>query len=482
MSIVEAPIALSSVTQWDRSAEVVVVGLGVAGTCAALEAHRAGADVLALERASVGGGASAASQGIFYFGGGTALQRECGYEDTVDDMYTFLRASTSTTDDESLRAFCEDNPDHFDWMEQQGVPFERRSFKGKAVYLRTGEGLLTTGNEKAWPFRDMTTPFPRGHQTSCKPEEYGGYVAMQALLARVDAENVPVMYETGVVALVIDDTGRVCGVKAKHEGKEIFIEGRKGVILAAGSFNLNEDIISTQMPIYHKYGKPLGMPTNDGAGMLLGQSVGVDTTALDGVIATASIYPPADLVKGIVVNANGERFVAEDVYHGKMAYAIERQPEAKAFLILDEEIFDYPKHGSHKFIDGFETITDMETRLGVPAGSLEKTLSEYNADIAQGQDSQHHKHSDWLKELHAPYAVFEISIPSSDYHFISLGGLRTNVNGQALSAEGIAVPGLYAVGACTGHFALTGEEYASGLSLGPGSYFGRRAGAHAAAR
>ncbi len=61
--------------------------------------------------------------------------------------------------------------------------------------------------------------------------------------------------------------------------------------------------------------------------------------------------------------------MAEDVYHGRMSHHIARQPGAKAFLILDEEIFAYPKHGSHTFVDAFETVAEMEQALGVPAGS-----------------------------------------------------------------------------------------------------------------
>lgn len=98
MSNIEAAARVGTQPDWHRSADVVVVGLGMAGTCAALEAHRAGADVLVIERASGGGGASATSEGIFYLGGGTALQTECGYRDDPEEMFKFMRASTSTSD------------------------------------------------------------------------------------------------------------------------------------------------------------------------------------------------------------------------------------------------------------------------------------------------------------------------------------------------------------------------------------------------
>jgi succinate dehydrogenase/fumarate reductase flavoprotein subunit len=481
MPVVEGPFRQSDVSDWEQSADLVVIGLGIAGACAALEAQRAGAEVLVLERAAAGGGASALSQGQFYLGGGTAVQDACGYEDSPENMYAFLRAVTTTDEEDKLRTFCESSVEHFDWLEAQGVPFARIAYKHKAVYTRTGEGLLSTGNEKAWPFREQAAPAPRGHQVSGDGDISGGNVAMRALLGTVEREQVPVLYEANVIGLVQDDDGRVIGVKMRKDGVDSFVQARKGVLLAAGSFNLNADVTGEHMPLFSQYGKPLGEPTNDGAGLLLGRTVGVAERGMHGLVATASIYPPEDLIKGIVVNAEGRRFVAEDVYHGRMANRIAEQPDAKAFLILDEEIFGYPKHGSHTFLDAYETVEDMEAALGVPAGSLAATLERYNADIETGEDTEFHKHPDWLKVLHAPFAVFEISIPRSDYHWMSLGGLVTDADGRALREDGTPIPGLYAAGACTNHLAQDGDEYASGMSLAGGSLFGRRAGRHVAA-
>jgi succinate dehydrogenase/fumarate reductase flavoprotein subunit len=477
--VIEPPIRAVDVPSWERTVDLLVVGYGIAGACAAIEGHRAGADVLVLERAAAGGGASALSQGQFYLGGGTDVQTTCGYDDTPDNMYAFLRAVTTTTDEASLRVFCEQSVSHFDWLESLGVPFRREAYTHKAVYVRSGEGLLTTGNEKVWPFREQAQYAPRGHQVSGDGPIPGGYVAMQAVLGTAAAEGVPVQYETAVIGLVVDDDGRVVGVRARRDGVDSFVAARRGVVLAAGSFNLNADITSEHMPLFSRYGKPLGEPTNDGAGLLLGRTVGVAETGMSGLVATASIYPPENLIKGIVVNANGERFMPEDAYHGRQANLIAKQPGALAYLVLDEEIFAYPQHGSHTFVDGFEDVDEMESRLGVPAGSLRRTLADYNADVAAGEDSAFHKHPDWLKQLTAPYAVFDISVPHSDYHWMSLGGLRADEFGRALDASGEPVPGLYAVGACTAHLAQDGDEYASGMSLAAGSLFGRRAAVHA---
>lgn len=476
-------IAAADVAAWDRSADVVVIGQGVAGTCAALEAHRAGAEVLVIERASGGGGASALSSGIFYLGGGTPVQKALGYEDDADNMAKFLMASCDPLDPVAVRRFCDDSAAHFDWLETQGVPFERTGFKGKAVYLNTTECLLTTGNEKAWPFNEIAKPVARGHKVAGVGENAGA-VAMTALLQRCVDEGVPAIYDSNVVGLVRNDAGRIVGVKVKQAGNVILhVEARRGVIIACGSNNLNYEMIRENIPLMSETAEPLGTPANDGAGILLGMSVGAGTSAMDGVIPTASIYPPADLIKGIIVNKLGRRFVAEDSYHGRTGACIMEQPDQTAYLILDSEIFAYPEMVVHRhtLVDGWETIEEMEAGLNLPAGSLVRTMDEYNRGAAEGRDPMLNKQPEWLKPLDkGPYAAFDISFNKSMYYFITLGGLRTGLNGEVLDQRAEPIQGLYAVGASAAHIPRSGKSYASGLSLGPGSYFGRRAGRHAA--
>ena len=237
------------------------------------------------------------------------------------------------------------------------------------------------------------------------------------------------------------------------------------------------------LPLLTETSEPLGIPSNDGAGVRLGLSAGAHAVAMDGVIPTASIYPPGQLIKGIVVNRNGERFVAEDVYHGRLGNFVMEQPAQTAYLIVDSEVFAYPENplAKHTLVDGWETVEEMEAGLALPPGSLVETLRAYNADAARGVDSRFHKHSDWLKPLDAgPYAAFDISFDKSHYLFITLGGIKTDATGRALDLKSNTIPGLYVVGASAAHIPRTGKAYASGLSLGPGSYFGRRAGRHAA--
>ncbi len=469
--------------EWDRAVDVVVVGQGIAGACAALEAHRAGAEVLVLERAGGGGGASALSEGIFYLGGGTPVQHACGYEDTVQNLYDFLRASTSHPDDALVRTFAEGARDHFDWLEQQGVPFTRTAFPGKVVSVRTADCLLTTGNEKIWPFKDAARPVPRGHQAR-SDEVNGGLSAMRALLATCEAEGIETICNAAVTGLETDAVGRVVGVTATIDGAQRRIGARRGVVVATGSFTNNAELVQKWLPLLSETSSPLGVPSNDGAGLKLAQQAGAALAGMDGVIATASIYPPENLIKGIVVNANGERFVAEDSYHGRLAGFIMEQPGQKAYLIVDSEIFAYPEAEAarHVLIDGYETVADMATGLGLPEGALERTMDEYNSDAELGEDRRLHKQPPWLKPLdQAPYAAFDISFDRSIYLYITLGGINTDARARVLDPSGMPIAGLYAAGACAAHIPQNGKEYASGLSLGPGSFFGRAAGREAAA-
>ena len=96
------------------SYDVVVVGFGIAGACAALEAANAGASVLLLEKAAVHGGTSSMSGGHFYLGGGTAVQQAARFEDPVEEMVTYLTVTSKEPEPEKIRTYCEGSVEHFD--------------------------------------------------------------------------------------------------------------------------------------------------------------------------------------------------------------------------------------------------------------------------------------------------------------------------------------------------------------------------------
>jgi 3-oxo-5alpha-steroid 4-dehydrogenase len=228
-----------------------------------------------------------------------------------------------------------------------------------------------------------------------------------------------------------------------------------------------------------------GTPYDDGSGIMLGVSAGGQAMRLDRAFLTSPFYPPENMIKGILVNALGKRFVAEDSYHGRTAGFTVEQPDGVAYLILDSETFGYPpyEYFEQRLIDGWDTVEDMEAGIGLPAGALVETMTRYNADMAAGQDSEFHKYEDWLKPLTAPpYAAFDLSLNRAKYAGFSLGGLRTSENAEVLTEAGVPVPGLYAAGACAWNIAQDARGYSSGTCIGEATFFGRRAGRFAAGR
>ena len=460
---------------WD----VVVVGFGIAGGCAALEAARAGARVLLLEKAAVHGGTSSMSGGHFYLGGGTAVQRATSQDDSVEEMEKYLLATSRDPEPDKIHAYCEGSAGHLDWLESLGFEFERSYYPEKAVIQPGTQGLMYTGNEKVFPFRDQAVPAPRGHKVPVPGDTEGTKLVMDLLRDRLEEAGVEVRYETGATNLLVSDD-RVAGV-AWRSFAETGTVAARAVVLAAGGFVMNPDMVAEHTPVLASKLFTLGSTYDDGIGIRLGASVGAELKHMDQAFITAPFYPPSVLVTGVIINREGERFVAEDSYHARTSGFVMDQPDRAAYLIVDSEHIEHPAMPLAPFIDGWETIAEMEQGLSLPAGSLEKTLGRYNEHAARGDDPDFGKHPDWLAPQDTgPWGAYDLTLGKALYAGFTLGGIRVTVDGQAQRPDGSVIEGLYAAGACASNIAQDGKGYCSGTQLGEGSFFGRRAGAHAA--
>jgi succinate dehydrogenase/fumarate reductase flavoprotein subunit len=470
----------ADVTSWSADVDVVVIGFGMGGGCAAVEAAGSGASVLVLERAAVAGGTSALAGGHFYLGGGTAVQRATGHDDSAAEMAKYITAVSREPDPAKIDAYCAGSVEHFTWLESLGFEFERSFYPEKAVIQPGTEGLMFTGNEKVWPFKDMAVPAPRGHKVPVPGDTQGAKLVIDLLVKRADELGVRVEYETGATALVLDDGGAVAGVAWRRFDETGFVRAG-AVVIAAGGFVMNEEMIAEHVPQLASKPFVLGNTYDDGLGIRLGISAGGATRFMDQAFVTAPVYPPSVLITGVIVNANGDRFVAEDSYHSRTsAYALE-QPGSVAYLIVDSEHMERPTFPLAPFIDGWETVAEMERDLGIPAGRLQATLDRYSADAARGEDTDFHKSPEWLApQLAGPWGAFDLRLGKALYAGFTMGGLRTSVDAQVLREDGSVVAGLYAAGACAANIAQDGKGYASGTQLGEASFFGRRAGRHAA--
>ena len=140
----------------------------------------------------------------------------------------------------------------------------------------------------------------------------------------------------------------------------------------------------------------LGNTYDDGLGIRMGVSAGGAAKHMDQMFITAAAYPPAILLTGIIVNKDGQRFVAEDSYHSRTSAFVMDQPDSAAFLIVDEAHMERPQVPLIRFIDGWETVEEMEAALGIPEGNLVQTLNRYNEHAARGEDPDFHKQPEYL--------------------------------------------------------------------------------------
>ncbi len=479
------PRPADGIKNWDHEADVVIAGYGIAGAAAAVEAARAGADVLVLERTGGWGGAAAMAGGFIYLGGGTGLQRACGFDDSVDNMTAFLDVAMGPGADEARIAdYCENSVAHFDWLVRCGVPFNP-AFWGEPGWEPPGdEGLMFTGGENAFPFNTIAKPAPRGHvpQMSDKRagEKSGGFMLMKPLVETGAAAGVRSVYDVHVSSLAVHSDGRVAGVVARQYGKDLTIRARRGVVLASGSFAYNDAMVAQYAP--RLVGRPAAaIEQHDGQGIRMAQALGADLAHMDAT-EVAFLIDPQQTARGILVNGRGQRYVAEDMYSGRIGQLTLYQQDDTAFLIIDgaaqEEAL--AATSATPFLKRrptwvCETVAELEYEIGLPAGSLQSTVRAYNDAAANGEDPLLHKKPEWCRPIAGPVGAIDLRASCAGF---TLGGLLTSRDGAVLHVSGEPIPGLFAAGRATSGLAAWG--YASGISLGDGSFYGRRAGRSAA--
>jgi len=468
-------------SQWDEEADVVVVGFGGAGAAAAIEANRAGATVLIVERMSKSGGSTLLSQGIIYLGGGTPVQEASGFVDTVENMYNYMLAAAGDgADPELTRVYCEQSVPLFHWLVQLGVKFKGSFIPGKMAYLSTEDGLYFSGNERQARFRAIAAPIPRGHHVQATRRS--GQALWLPLQAGAEAASAEVLYSTRVQTLIVDVDGRVVGVAAEADGKERYLKANKGVILCTGGFGANREMVGQHCPALLRSSRHIGTPSDDGSGIRMGQAVGADVRLLSGAAGHMApyIYDEA-LVKGMLVNDRGLRFIGEDNYLSFVGDAIVRRHPV-AYLLADAALWNQVSARVRKFVrlaaQG-ATVAELATELDVPSDLLESTFDAYNQFAAQGEDPVFQKDSQYVVPLETgPF--YALHFFAKSVGFFTTGGLRINASAQVLDVGGQPIEGLYAAGRSA--FAVTAQYYpASGTSIGECLIFGRIAGQAAAA-
>lgn len=484
------PIAAAEIDAYDHETDVLVIGYGCAGAAAALEADAAGSDVILLERQSGGGGSSALSGGEMYLGGGTPIQEACGFQDSAEDMEKFLLAALGPgADQEKVGLYSRGSLEHYQWLVDHGVPFKPSLWDSPTWVPPTDDGLMWMG-ENAYPFNEIAAPAPRGHRVTS--DGFGGKVLMAVLSEAVDKTDVAVHTDTAALRLIVED-GRVVGVLARHFNDTVAYRARRGVIITTGGFADNKEMLAQHAP------KLVGLGVNsdggdDGRGIVIAQAVGAAVKNMAGAQVGISLVPGM-MVRGMIVDNVGRRFINEDVYPGLVGLAALNKHQLKVWVILDEQAYEEIPVAERWGVQPHfvaETLAELEAEIGMPEGALQTTVGEYNRFAADGQDPYFHKSSRWLRPLQSPFAAIDVrrGMAPPEYgdggtggggaEVFSTGGLWTTVDGNVLNLDGDPIPGLFAAGRATS--GLHSQGYISGTSLGDGTFFGRRAGVAAAAK
>jgi 3-oxo-5alpha-steroid 4-dehydrogenase len=525
---------------WDVEADVVVVGFGAAGACAALEAASAGCSVLVLDRFD-GGGATALSGGVVYAGGGTPQQRAAGVTDSPEAMFAYL--STEVGDAvpaATLRDFCQGSAAMLAWLEDHGVPFEGSLCPDKTSYPTNRHYLYYSGSELS--AADVAPPAPRGHRT--RGRGTSGGLLYGRLAAAVGGTGAGVLTQTAARRLVTSpdqESGRVTGVEClslrgapgwarlahgilhrwsvkpylyvpkagrvlhrpvgwleQRYARPLRVGAARGVVLAAGGFAANRPMMRSHAPTA-RGGLPLATPGDDGSGIRLGAEVGGATAFLDRVSVWRFLSPPSALLSGVLIDRAGQRICDESRYGAAIGDAIVRHG-GQAWLLVDRATRAEARRQVRRSTLWFQrlqawylltvgavsapTVAGVAARGGVDPDGLAATLAAYNAaahDPAPADPPG--KPRDLLRaQDQPPYSLIDCSVrPRLLYPapVLTLGGLVVAPeSGQVLRADGNAVDGLYAAGRTAA--GLCSRSYVSGLSLADCVFSGRRAGRHAA--
>jgi hypothetical protein len=335
----------------------------------------------------------------------------------------------------------------------------------------------------------------------------------------LEARNVRRMYETAAVSLV-KDNGEVIGVIAERQGKRIAIKANRAVVLTCGGFENNAAMVRSYVAgLPHIY--PVGTPYNTGDGIRMGIEVGAELWHMANIAGPEFFFKAPEIAVSRWINlphvdsylfaaGDGTRFTAEGTpcmgadRHGKVNYhgMWMQQPApapAPMYLVFDEDfrnagsigesfacwdvshgnLYNWSQDNLREIEKGWikkaDTIRELAQAIGVPADTLEATVTRFNTFAKEGKDEDYGRTGAYLAALEKPpYYAMELT-PS----FVNTqGGPRRDKDAAVIGIDGQPIPRLYSAGELGSIYA---SNYNAGGNVGECFAFGRVAGRNAAA-
>jgi fumarate reductase flavoprotein subunit len=454
--------------------DVIVVGAGLAGHCAALEAAHQKGSVLLLEKTDRYGGSSRMCGGAFAFAG-TDIQKKNAIVDTPELLEEDLMRAGAYRNDRSLvHVYAERQYEAYQWLQALGLRFEKVSLSG-------------------------SQSVPRNHSTD--PIE-----ALEILHANVLQSGVMYLPNSPVERLLTTTEGaerQVVGVRLVSGQRYV---AKCGVVLATGGFSRAADLVERFVP-HLRAARAMGGYGNTGDGLRMAWALGADLLDMPHAKGTfgAPLNPPSKDVEdnvprlisamyrgAIIVNGTGKRFIDESISYKTIGDSCLTQPDARAFQIFDQTVMEQssPLPTVADFEGALEagmiiratSLEELATKLNIDGDALRTTIQKYN-DACRGlvPDEFNRKSlsTGYGKPTPVETAPF-YGYPCTTGLTSTYCGLRTDNTARVLDVFGEPIAGLYATGEIMGGF--HGEAYMSGSSLAKGCIFGRLAAQHAMGR
>lgn len=462
-------VASEPETEWDAEADVLIIGFGGAGATAAVTAAENGASVIILEKMDIVGGATSLNAGVVQ-AAGTSVQEAAGVNDSPDAWFECLRKEIGAGFDEArIRALVDGAPDVIDWLVELGANIPAEVYQSDTRSIPASGLYYADASFEMFPDAE---PTPRGHVV-----EGGGAKVIELLENRALELGVDIRMATRATRLIQDESGTVIGVEAQTDDQKLRFKANKGVVIATGHFNQNEDMVRRHIPevfqLANVFSASAVSATGDGHRMC--SEIGADLVGMNNcTFSNNSVgYAFETPLHSMEVNVNCQRFWSEQGYHENYrGTALRHQPGQVGYVVFDESIramFDEVQPEDIAY--SADTLEELAGLCGLNLAALANAVDRYNAYCEQGVDPDFGKPAAFLSKIEqAPF----YAVPMG-YSWMTTGGMSIDEQCRVLTADSEAIPGLYAVGMCA--YGVYGETNpGSGVNMAWNFYTGKLVG------
>ena len=438
-------------------ADVVILGAGAAGMSAAIEASKAGASVVILEKQGIVGGSTTRSGGKL-IAAGTPEQKEAGFTgDTAEDLYNYLASydEYNEIDSDKLHEFTDHALEDVEWLEGLGVD---------VINVEPIHSSIT-------PWRVLNTK-GGGGQTS----GIGGQISVP-LYNAVSETDTQIIYNCTADKILMEDGKAVGAVGVKADGSTVTVNA-KGVVIATGGFAANHELGS----LYYENYTTSVPASNTGDGLIIAKEAGADIYYAKGVQEVAVSFTCGVGINeesGLIVNNSGERVVNEYTYQSHVATALrESGSEGGWYIATSSDPNATVQYGlTLDSTLSADSVSELAEKMGVDSATLEATITRYNELCDKELDDDFGKPSEYMYKLEGTLYAIQMNPVLT----VTFGGINTDTGSHVLDEEGNVISGLYAAGE-TAFVGIFGSEYPScGVAIGSSVHYGRLAGQNAAA-